>query len=161
MLVVDSAAQSRATTMRLVQECGFRVTAAATGREALELLMQGQGVDVCLKAHEPPHSNAVGFLNKLRELPDPRHRQLPVVGEIDERDREIGRRVCQGPGRGARLAADPLSADMRISLPPQQSSRILLSLSPCSRLCPGQPRRSLPVHRQRSHGLPGQAAAPE
>ncbi len=56
------------------------------GSEALRLLEErvgsGYGVDLVLKDHEPPTSNAVRFLKRLREHPLARLRAVPVIGEF-------------------------------------------------------------------------------
>lgn len=56
------------------------------GSEALRLLEEratsGCGVHVVLKDHEPPSSNAVRFLKRLREHPLAGLRTVPVIGEL-------------------------------------------------------------------------------
>lgn len=55
-----------------------------TGKDALEVLDErlqagaGPGVDVILKEHDPPGSNAVRFLQKLRETAQLTF--IPVIG---------------------------------------------------------------------------------
>ena len=63
-----------------------QVVAAQTGNEAVALLAHptaeggGQPIDLVLKAHDLPQSNAVRFLQKLR---DSAHRQVvPVIGTL-------------------------------------------------------------------------------
>lgn len=58
---------------------------AQCGSEALKLLEErlaatgSPGVDAILKNHDPPESNGVRFLHRLRE--HPRLRNIPTVGE--------------------------------------------------------------------------------
>lgn len=119
VLVVDNNPSSRASTLRLLQECSYNVrrawgpggavavraalpsllwtvcrtywarsllqaVAAQRGSEALRLLEEraaatgSPGVHVVLKDHDPPASNAVRFLHRLREHPS--LRGLPVIG---------------------------------------------------------------------------------
>jgi hypothetical protein len=63
----------------------LQVTTVESGNDALTLLAKGGTdvgsrpvVDVVLKAHNPPHANAVRFLQKVRQIKGPE--ELPVIG---------------------------------------------------------------------------------
>ena len=70
VLVIDSERESRLKTVGLLQECGYKVLICSRGSAAFEMLVRefdkGVSVDVILKAHEPPVSSAVDFLERLR-----------------------------------------------------------------------------------------------
>jgi len=63
----------------------LQVLTAQTGNEAVALLCEDKSdevVDVILKAHDPPKSNAVRFLQKMK---DTKLQVLPVIGEQELR----------------------------------------------------------------------------
>eukprot|EP00887_Chlorella_sp_A99_P002699 scaffold6.g2699.t1 len=76
VLVVDPAEASRTHTEKLLQATDFQVSVVGTGAEAMELMaQQGHTFDIVLKDHEPPLSNALRFMRKLRG----EGKQVPVV----------------------------------------------------------------------------------
>jgi CheY-like chemotaxis protein len=70
VLVIDSDRSSRQKSVELLQQCGYKVLMSSRSSVAFEMLEReferGLTIDVILKAHEPPASSAVSFLEKLR-----------------------------------------------------------------------------------------------
>ena len=77
VLVVDANPSTRAATLRLLQDASYAVVEASSGSKAIDLLCRQPGVDLVLKDHDPPHSNAVHFIRRLREA----GQAVPVIGE--------------------------------------------------------------------------------
>lgn len=64
----------------------IQVKTAQSGAEALALLSRTDldarvpEVDVILKSHDPPHGNALKFLNNIKGIEG--HEKLPIVGKL-------------------------------------------------------------------------------
>jgi CheY-like chemotaxis protein len=107
-----------------------------TGLEALEFVQQPEHgsrvpVDVILKDHDPPNSNALRFLKKLRESNDEKLRTLPVVGEA-RRDFVVS--VAGAPSSISDIVlhpkTDPLARRTRSRVEPMRPrSRVPLPVS--------------------------------
>ena len=76
-LVVDDAADIRLLADLVLQMAGFTVTAAASGREALGILVGGELPDIILLDVQMPDVDGWETLSRVRS--DPRTRHLPVV----------------------------------------------------------------------------------
>jgi CheY-like chemotaxis protein len=77
ILVVDDDADLRQTLQLLLDDSGYRVTAAATGRAALDQLMAGVRPDVILLDLMMPEMNGWQFLEHARA--DAILASIPVV----------------------------------------------------------------------------------
>lgn len=92
VLVVDNNQSSREETLRLLHDCGYKVVAAQRGSEALQLLADrvaatgSPGVDLILKDHDPPATNSVRFLHRLKERQELSKTPCIVVSNQDSRD---------------------------------------------------------------------------
>lgn len=83
--------------------------AVTSGAAALRLVEEraaaGQGVHIVLKDHNPPASNAVRFLRRLREHATPALRDTPVIGALwsgpTSRRARMGKGEAAGPSFGA------------------------------------------------------------
>jgi len=77
ILVVDDDADLRQTLQLLLNDSGYRVTAAANGRAALDQLLAGARPDLILLDLMMPEMNGWQFLE--RASADPRLASIPVV----------------------------------------------------------------------------------
>lgn len=76
-LVVDDAADIRLLADLVLSMAGFTVTAAASGREALDALGRGDVPDIMLLDVQMPEVDGWETLRRVRD--DPRTANLPVV----------------------------------------------------------------------------------
>ncbi len=76
-LVVDDAADIRLLADLVLSMAGFRVTAAASGRQALRLLAENELPDIVLLDVQMPDVDGWETLGRLRA--DPRTAGLPIV----------------------------------------------------------------------------------
>jgi CheY-like chemotaxis protein len=76
-LVVDDAPDIRLLADLVLSMAGFRVAAAASGREALRLLAEGEVPDIMLLDVQMPEVDGWETLSRVRA--DPRTVDLPVV----------------------------------------------------------------------------------
>ena len=76
-LVVDDAADIRLLADLVLSMAGFTVAAAGSGREALDLLAEGDLPDIVLLDVQMPDVDGWETLGRLRA--DPRTAELPVV----------------------------------------------------------------------------------
>eukprot|EP00890_Picochlorum_soloecismus_P000642 jgi/Picsp_1/1579/NSC_05057-R1_timing of cab expression 1 len=90
VLVVDPDIESRGKTVSLLKECGYQVLSSKTGDEAFDVLKKekenGVHVDVILKAHVPPKSVAIEFLEQLRKSEEYNDILVIVYSNSEDRD---------------------------------------------------------------------------
>ena len=85
-LVVDDSRAMRRILKGMMQECGFEVTEAAHGREALERLQETDHVDVVLVDWNMPEMNGLEFVQAVRA--QPAYGGLPLLMVTSETEME-------------------------------------------------------------------------
>jgi len=99
VLVVGSLGEEEGTKEPIVSilRASYTVTVAASDAEALALLRAADKppVDLVVKEHAPPASDALKFIARLAKLADARH--IPVVGAWQLRVRAAALSVAHPP----------------------------------------------------------------
>ena len=80
ILVVDDEPISLRFCCNVLNRCGYRVLAASSGAEAIEVLERESGVDLALVDVMMPEINGIDLIRSMEALPGPRPRVALMSG---------------------------------------------------------------------------------
>ena len=78
-LIIDDSRAMRRILTRVVAPLGFEVTEAANGREGLDQLRAGSGVDLVLVDWNMPEMNGLEFVKAVRSDENLQHQKMIMV----------------------------------------------------------------------------------
>lgn len=105
MLIVDDNATGRRILVGMAEKCGMRVTAAASGTEAIEALTQGQVFDFAILDHQMPDIDGCALAREIHKMRHPAPPTLILLSSLGQKippaDRELFHSVISKPAKPA------------------------------------------------------------